>query len=64
MNFGIVVGEVRANLNDHYHYPVQFSRLICRRRKRNKLGVMQLVFVIGVTNFYLEQPLWFLKQVE
>jgi hypothetical protein len=24
---GIVVGEVRANLNSPYHYPAQFSRL-------------------------------------
>ena len=29
---GIVFGEARANLNDQYIYPVQFSRLICHRR--------------------------------
>lgn len=35
-----VFGEVRANLNDHYHYPVHFFWLICRRRKRNRTGVL------------------------
>ena len=29
-----VVYEVRTNLNDQYIYPMQFSRLICRRRKK------------------------------
>ncbi|WP_301933551.1 hypothetical protein, partial [Ferruginibacter sp.] len=39
---GIVFGEVRANLNDQYIYPVQFSRLICRRRKK-----IRRVYCIG-----------------
>jgi len=43
---GIVFGKARANLNDYYHYPVQFSWLICRRRKRNKAGVLYRVFEI------------------
>ena len=43
---GIVFGEVRANLNGQYLYPVQFSRLICRRRKRNKAGVLHRVIAI------------------
>ena len=45
---GIVFGEVRANLNDQYIYLVQFSRLICRRRKRNKAGVLQRVIAIVI----------------
>jgi hypothetical protein len=60
---GIVFGEVRANLNDQYIYPVQFSRLICRRRKRNKTGVLCRVFAIVFTKSSLEQSLWFLKTI-
>lgn len=41
-------GEVGANLNGQYNYPEQFSRLICRWRKRNKAGVLHLVFAIVV----------------
>jgi hypothetical protein len=51
----IVFGEARANLNDHYHYPVQFSRLICRRRKRNKTGVLQRVIAIVIAKSIFEQ---------
>ena len=52
---GIVFGEVRANLNDQYIYPVQFSRLICRRRKRNKAGVLQRVIAIVIAKSIFEQ---------
>lgn len=31
-------------------YPVQFSRLICRRRKRNKTGVLHRVLLIDEQN--------------
>ena len=43
---GIVFGEARANLNYHYHYPVQYTRLICRRRKKNKTGVLHRVIAV------------------
>ena len=48
-------GEVRGNLNDQYIYPVQFSRLICRRRKRNKAGVLQRVIEIVIAKSIFEQ---------
>jgi hypothetical protein len=37
----IVVGEERANLNCQVIYLVQFTRLICRGRIRNKTGVLR-----------------------
>ena len=40
---GIVFGE-KQKLNSQYPYPVQFSRLICRRRKRNKTSVLYLAY--------------------
>jgi hypothetical protein len=43
---GILFGEERANLNSQSLYPVQFTRLICRRRKRNKTGVLHRVIAI------------------
>ena len=46
----IVFGEVESNFNDQYIYPVQFSRSICLRRKRNKTGVVCRVFAILFTN--------------
>ena len=48
-------GEERANLNDQYPYPVQFSRLICRRRKRNKTGVLHQLFAIFFTKSIFEE---------
>ena len=59
-----MVGEVRSNLNDQYIYPVQFARLIWRRRIKDKTGVLRRVFVIGVADSYLDQAFWFLKQIE
>ena len=54
---GIVFGEVRANLNDQFHCPAQFSRLICRRRKEIRwvycAGVMALQFVKSLKFIYL-----------
>ena len=52
---GIVFGEVQANLNDQYIYPVQFSRLICCRRKKNKTGVLQRVIAIVFAKSFFEQ---------
>lgn len=38
-------------------YPVQFSRLICRRRKRNKTGVLCRVFSNTDLSIHLPYPL-------
>ncbi|WP_462252257.1 hypothetical protein [Ferruginibacter sp.] len=36
----IVFAKARSKLNEQYFYPMQFIRLICRRRKSNKVGVL------------------------
>ncbi|MDQ6761057.1 MAG: hypothetical protein M3015_00345 [Bacteroidota bacterium] len=41
-------GDGGDNLNSQYPYPVQFTRLICRRRKRNKTSVLDRVFYISI----------------
>jgi len=52
---GIVFAEEWSNLNSQYFYPVQFSRLICRRRKRNKTGVLHRVFADRRTERWTER---------
>jgi hypothetical protein len=50
-----VVDEERANLNSQSLYPVQFTRLICRRRKRNKAGVLHRVIAIVFAKSFFEE---------
>jgi len=53
---GVVFGEAQDNLNDQSHYSKQFTRLIFRRCKRNKAGVLHRAFAVALHN-YLYFPL-------
>ena len=50
-------GQVRANLNDQYIYPLQFSWLIYRRHKKNKTGSLHRATAIDFAKSIFEQSL-------